>query len=111
MKALGETSAWQPWHYEAVRNFPANADAFVRSRCRRALSMHPAAENLTPLLSLLNATDPQAAQLNHQARIAIRNQISSPAFASALSDLQLSVTEREQLVAFVVTAPRGPLPS
>ena len=108
VKALGETTEWKPWHFKAVRTALTNADAFVRRAAAEALSKHPAAENIAPLLGLLNATDPQDAQLYHQIRIAIRNQISSPTFANAVLDHQLSATERGQLVTFAATAPRGP---
>ncbi|WP_428303932.1 DUF7133 domain-containing protein [Lacipirellula sp.] len=107
-KALGETADWQPWHFQAVRRTLENTDPFVRRAGAEALAKHPDAQNLAPLLSLLNTTDPEDAQLYHQTRIAIRNQIASPAIANDLLNLQLSAAEREQLVAFAVTAPKGP---
>jgi len=108
VKALGETAAWQLWHFDAVRTALTNDDAFVRRAAAEALANHPAAENIAPLLRQLQEADPKDAQLIHQIRIAIRNQISSSAIASDVLNLPLSASERRQLVEFAVTAPKGP---
>lgn len=108
IKALGKTVAWEPWHFDAVRTAVTHEDAFVRRAAAEALSKHPDAQNVAPLLGQLRRTDPNDEQLVHQIRIAIRNQISSPEIASDLLHLPLSASERKQLVEFAATAPNGP---
>jgi putative heme-binding domain-containing protein len=107
-KALGETAKWQPWHFDVVRAAIVSGDPFVRRAAAEALSKHPASENISPLLEALNHTDKQDAQLYHQIRIALRDQLRSPAIADQLLTLKLPPAKREQLVAFAATAPTGP---
>jgi putative heme-binding domain-containing protein len=107
-KALGETPNWQPWHFAVVRAALGNADPFVRRAASEALSKHPAADNLPPLLAALDATDQDDAQLYHEIRIALRDQIRSPEIADGLLALSLEPAQKQQLVAFAATAPTGP---
>lgn len=108
VKALGETAAWQPWHFALIRDALGNADPFVRRAAAEALAKHPAADNLPPLLAALDATDQNDAQLYHEIRIALRDQIRSPEVADGLLALSLSPAHKQQLVAFAATAPTGP---
>lgn len=108
VRALGESAEWQPWHFELVRRALASADPFVRRAVAEALAKHPAIENIAPLLSLLNSTDPEDSQLYHQIRIALRDQLRSPEVGGRLPTLVLSPEQKRQLVAFAATAPTGP---
>jgi putative membrane-bound dehydrogenase-like protein len=108
VKALGETAQWQPWHFELVRTALKNADPFVRRAAAEALAKHPAVDNLLPLLALLSSTDTADAELYHGTRIALRDQLRTPAVAENLLALKLSPEERKQLVDFAATAPSGP---
>ncbi len=108
VRALGETAQWKPWHFEVVRAALDNPDSFVRRAAAEALSKHPAVDNLSPLLAAFNATDKRDAQLYHEIRIALRDQIRSPILAGRLLTLKLPAKERKQLVAFAATAPTGP---
>lgn len=107
-KALGETTEWQPWHYELMRRMLDDKGPFARRAAAEALAKHPAADNITPLLAALNAADDRDAQLYHQLRIAIRDQLRSSRVADKLLTLDLSDDLRKQLVSFAVTAPTGP---
>ena len=107
-KALGETADWLLWQFDVLRAALKNVDPFVRRAAAEALSKHPAVENISPLLALLNATDPQDAQLYHEIRIALRDQLRSPTVADHLLTLKLPPKDRKQLVAFAATAPTGP---
>ena len=108
LKALGETAAWAPWHFELVRAALDSSDPFVRRVAAEALSKHPAPENIAPLLALLEKTDPKDAELYHEIRIALRDQLRDPAVARSLLTLKFSPKERKQLVEFAATAPSGP---
>ena len=108
VKAIGETSDWQTWQFVLVRSMLENGDAFVRRAAAEALSKHPSVENLSPLLTSLQAASKADAQLYHGIRIALRDQLRSPAVADTLLTLKLSPKQRRQLVEFAATAPTGP---
>jgi putative heme-binding domain-containing protein len=108
VRALGETASWQPWHFEVVRAALQNADPFVRRAAAEALSKHPAEDNVVPLLALLSSTDQEDTELYHETRIALRDQLRTPAVADHLLALKLSPDQRKQLVEFAATAPSGP---
>jgi putative heme-binding domain-containing protein len=108
VKALGETAEWKGWQPELVRTALENPNAFVRRAAAEALSKHPAAENLSPLLDALAKADQHDTELYHEIRIAIRDQIRSPQVADKLLTLKMSKKDRKQLVDFAATAPTGP---
>lgn len=108
VKALGETADWQPWHFDLVRSALRSADPFVRRAAAEATSKHPAIENISPLLTLLNTTAPEDKQLIHGTRIALRDQLRSPAVADQLLTLKFSPEQRRQLVEFAASTPSGP---
>lgn len=108
VKALGDTDRWSAWHYEVARDALSNADPFVRRGAAEALAKHPAIENLVPLLAALDAADQQDAQLYHQIRIAIRNQIRDASVADRLLTIEFNPEQKKQLIEFAATAPTGP---
>jgi putative heme-binding domain-containing protein len=107
-KALGETAAWQPWHFKAVRSALSNADPFVRRAAAEALSKHPAVDNVLPLLAILDKTNQKDAELYHSIRIALRDQLRDSPVADALVKRKLEPAQRTKLVEFAATAPSGP---
>jgi putative heme-binding domain-containing protein len=108
VKAIGETTGWQPWHFEVVRAALNNADPFVRRAAAESLSKHPAVDNVLPLLAALDSASQKDAQLYHGIRIALRDQLRDSQVADALVKRKLEPAQRTKLVEFAATAPSGP---
>ena len=108
VKALGETVGWQPWQFEVVCAALGNPDPFVRRAAAESLAKHPAAGNVLPLLTALDKTSQDDAQLYHGIRIALRDQLRSPQVAETLIKQKLEPAQRAKLVEFAATAPSGP---
>jgi putative heme-binding domain-containing protein len=102
VQAIGETVEWQPWQFEIVRGRLKDSNAFVRRAAATALAMHPSSENIGPLASVLVDKPSDDPQLIHATRIALRDQIRSPAVAERLATLQL---DAEQSAEFFKIAP------
>ncbi len=77
LKALSERKAWT---FEAalVREKLKDADPFVRRAAAEALSLHPAGDNVQPLLDLWAATPADDTHLIHMTRMALRDQLLRP---------------------------------
>ncbi len=85
LKALGERGAWA-FEADLVRGMLADPDPWVRRAAAEALGLHPEAANVRPLLALWASTLVGDAQLVHQARVALRNQLLAPGVYESLGD-------------------------
>ncbi|MBI3854739.1 MAG: HEAT repeat domain-containing protein, partial [Planctomycetes bacterium] len=77
LKALAERKTWG---FEAAltREKLKDGDPYVRRAAAEGLSLHPAGENVQPLLDLWNATDGDDTHLTYMARLSLRNQLARP---------------------------------
>ncbi|HTN76971.1 MAG TPA: HEAT repeat domain-containing protein [Pirellulaceae bacterium] len=106
--ALGETKSWEAWQGNVTRGLLADADAFVTRAAVTALAKHPAADNIAPLLKLLQATPVEDPQLLQATRIALRDQLRSAVVAEQLAKLELTPEARKQLLPIAAVVPNGP---
>ncbi len=107
-QALAATPDWQPWQFDLVRTKLSDADPFVQRAATLALSQHPAADNLKPLLKLQAEVPGGDVQLAHATKIALRDQLRSPGVPEKLAELKLTAEERKAVIALAVLAPTGP---
>jgi putative heme-binding domain-containing protein len=90
MKVLAERPTLaSALHTEAIRRL-TDDDAFVRRAAAEALGAHPGAANIRPLLALRQAVAPDDTHLLHVVRMALRDQLKSPAAWSAVAGMDLS---------------------
>lgn len=77
LKALCERKAWT---FEAAlaREKLKDEDPFVRRAAAEGLGLHPAGENVQPLLELWNSTAADDTHLIHMARMTLRDQLARP---------------------------------
>jgi putative heme-binding domain-containing protein len=77
LKALAERKTWT---FEAAlaREKLKDADPYVRRAAAEALSLHPAAENVQPLLELWSGAAADDSHLIYMARLSLRNQLIRP---------------------------------
>jgi putative heme-binding domain-containing protein len=78
MRVLSEQAKISAPDRERLLGGLRDPDAFVRRAAADALSRHPAAKNVAPLLDLLRAVEPGDAQLRHAARLALRESLRTP---------------------------------
>src|SRR5260370_26837691 len=78
-RVLAERHTLSPQERQLVLKGLKDADDFVRRAAADALGQHPAAENVRPLLQLRAAVSADDFELMHTVRIAIRNQLLTPA--------------------------------
>ncbi len=82
LRILSETSVWKPAAAQSVLNALTATDPFVQRAAAEALSLHPAAAHVAPLLSALSAAPATDAHLVYVLRRALREQFRAPdAFA------------------------------
>jgi putative heme-binding domain-containing protein len=86
LKALAERT---PWTFESalVRERLNDDDAYVRRAAAEALGLHPARENIKPLIALWNAAAKDDTHLIHVARMALRDQLVTDGTYDALPAL------------------------
>ena len=77
LKALAERKNWTT-EAALVREKLKDADPYVRRAAAEALSLHPAAENVQPLIDLWSSTDKDDTHLIYMARLSLRNQLLRP---------------------------------
>ncbi len=84
LKALAERRTWT---FEAplVRERLRDAEPYVRRAAAEALGLHPAAENVAPLLNLWRRTAADDTHLIHMARMALRDQLLQADIAAGLA--------------------------
>lgn len=92
VKALAERAAWTPETFELVRTKLADEDAFVQRAAADALGLHPAVENVAPLLNAWRHALAGDTQLIHTARMALRDHLLVPGMYAALAKLSQSET-------------------
>ena len=82
LRILSETSVWKPAAAQSVLNALTATNPFVQRAAAEALSLHPAAAHVAPLLSALSAAPATDAHLVYVLRRALREQFRAPdAFA------------------------------
>jgi putative heme-binding domain-containing protein len=86
LKALGERPAWT---FEAAlaREKLKDGDAFVRRAAAEALGLHPAKENIKPLVELWSGTAKDDTHLIHMARMSLRDQLTLPGIYNGIGAL------------------------
>ncbi|MBV8879589.1 MAG: HEAT repeat domain-containing protein, partial [Planctomycetaceae bacterium] len=73
LKALGERAAWT-FEADLVRGALKDEDPFARRAAAEALGLHPAKENIKPLIELANGTKDDS-HLSHMLRMSLRDQL------------------------------------
>ncbi len=106
VKATREVAQWSAPFADAVRAATKDTDPFVRLNAAESIAVHPAEENLAPLLTLLRTTLADDDHLIHATRIALRNQLRDPAVLAGLS-LDKQSTEERTLVLDLLLAASG----
>ena len=82
LRILSETSVWKPAATQSVLNALTATDPFVQRAAAEALSLHPAAAHVAPLLSALSTAPATDAHFVYVLRRALREQFRAPdAFA------------------------------
>jgi len=105
LKALAETGTWWASQTGWCQSRLTDADPFVRRAAAEALGRHPDPGHLRPLLALWEATPSEDVQLIHATRIALRNQLRTPAAVAAIETLELSPTELRRVVQIALAVP------
>ena len=93
LRILSETPEWKPAAAAAVLKALQGADPFVQRAAAEALSLHPAAAHVTPLLTVLNAAPATDAHLVYVLRRALREQFRAPGAFANLGDKPLPEAE------------------
>lgn len=81
-RLLAERTRWRTHEAVAARELVADEHAMVRRAAADALGRHPDPESVEPLWKVWQSAEPQDTQLIHVARMALRNQLRTPACAS-----------------------------
>jgi len=74
VKMLGERTTWT-FEADLVRGLLKDADPYVKRASAEALGLHPAKENIKPLIELWSSTAKDDTHLIHMARMTLRDQL------------------------------------
>jgi len=85
-KALAERAAWT-FEADLARGALKDADPYVRRAAAESLGLHPAKENIKPLIELWNTTAKDDSHLIHMARMTLRDQLVPAGTFAALPGL------------------------
>lgn len=107
MRILAEMPVWRMEHARAARQGLLHDDAFVRRAAAEALGLHPAAENLSPLLKLLGQVSEQDAILRYTVRLAIKNQLAEESIFSSVERSSLDKQEARELASICLALPNA----
>jgi len=86
LKALGERAAWS-FEGDLVRGRLQDEDPYVCRAAAEALGLHPARQNLKPLIALWSDAPKDDTHLIHMARMALRDQLVPPGVFSSLKEI------------------------
>ncbi len=104
-RILGERKAWAMPIAGIVSNALNDDSPFVRRAAVEALGRHPDAANVQPLAAMLITTDRDDVQLIHATKIALRNQLRSPAILDQLATVKLVPSELEKVAEIARAVP------
>jgi len=93
MRVLSETADWMAAHRGIALAGLGDADAYVQRAAADALGVHPSPEQVRPLLAARRQAPEADASLLHTVRMALRNQLQTPAGFQALQTLTLDETD------------------
>ncbi len=105
IRMLAERRTWSKSVTTVVRAALNDEDPFVRRAAVEALGRHPDAANVQPLAVMLITTDRDDVQLIHATKIALRNQLRSPAILDQLPTVKLARGELEKVAEIARAVP------
>ncbi len=105
VRLLGERNKWASFIRNRVQSALGDHDPFVRRAAVEAIGRHPDAANVQPLAAMLITTDREDVQLIHATKIALRNQLRSPAILDQLATVKLVPSELEKVAEIARAVP------
>lgn len=105
MRVIAEREKWSSTEVEIARLGLGDKDPFVRRAAVEAIGRHPDAANVQPLAAMLITTDRDDVQLMHATKIALRNQLRSPAILDQLATVKLVPSELEKVAEIARAVP------
>ncbi|HUQ72877.1 MAG TPA: HEAT repeat domain-containing protein, partial [Planctomycetaceae bacterium] len=105
LRALAETGTWWAGQADWCRSRLMDSDPFVRRAAAEALGRHPDPGHLRPLLAQWEAAPSEDVQLIHATRIALRNQLRTPAAVAAVETAKLTPKELSRVVEIALAVP------
>ena len=105
LRALSEFAEWSTTFSTTAKIFLQDDNPFVRRAAVEALGRHPDAANVQPLAAMLITTDREDVQLIHATKIALRNQLRSPAILDQIATVKLANAELEKVAEIARAVP------
>lgn len=104
-RVLAELGSWSVFHEAIIRDLFLDNDPFVRRAAVEAIGRHPHAAFVGPLAEILIKTDRDDVQLIHATKIALRNQLRSPAILDQIASVKLIPSELEKVAEIARAVP------
>lgn len=104
-RILGERNEWTNEMATIIRKLCHDESPFVRRAAVEAIGRHPDAANVQPLAAMLITTDRDDVQLIHATKIALRNQLRSPAILDQIATVKLVPSELEKVAEIARAVP------